>query len=499
MSVLAAHGADIVIDEQVRARSLRVILLMEVWERFGFYCIQSIVVLFLISRMGFSDGHASLLWGAFTAMNYAMPAIGGWVGDQVLGSRRALMSGMLILFVGYGSLAVPTSSRLLVYFSLAVISVGTGLFKPNAASLVHHIQEGSTKGVDVAFTLYYMAISIGSTLALLATPLIQNLYGWYAAFLSGAIGIALGTGYFAFAGRSLHGFGSDPDFRGMDARRMALVIVAAAIAIGALTVMFGHPVVAENVVWLAGLIVVVVWALIYRRSTPEERVGLGLLYLLTFETMLFFVFNQQIGTSLTLFAARCVDPDFFIAGLRIFSLLPGQFQAFNTIWLIAATPIVTMLYRALEQRGIYVSISAKFVGGFMLLALSFLIWWVSTMSGEGRVSPWVMVAGYGAFSVGELLISALGLAAVARYAPRARSGLLMGTCFVTRGVGMYAGSILASLAPIDVSTAGSLSAMLGVYGGLFRMLFLIAFVGTILFWLLSPTARRWDARYREGR
>ena len=269
-------------------------------------------------------------------------------------------------------------------------------------------------------------------------------------------------------------------------------------AIAVLTGTFRHPALSMDVIWLAAAAVVVFWVVVYRGASWSERLGLRIMYLLTAQSMLFFVFNQQIGTSLTLFAARCVNPDFYVLGQRIFSMLPGQFQAFNTIWLLTASPVMSWLYARMDRAGYYVALPTKFMLGFGCLALSFLTWWLSDItSGGAAVSPWWMVVAYGLFSIGELLVSALGLAAVARYAPRAKSGLLMGSFFVTNGVAMYLGSMVAALGPGQGSVQMvSMADNLVAYGHLFRGLFIFACIGIVAFAAMWPLAGRWDEQYR---
>ncbi len=160
-----------------QTRSFTTIFLVEMWERFGYYGMGALLVLYMVERLGFGDARANLTWGAFTALVYAAPSIGGWIGDKILGARRTMLFGAFVLSIGYGMLALPNDHLSFLYASLGVIVVGNGLFKANSANLVRRIYEGDDARIDSAFTIYYMAVNIGSTLSILATPWIKDQVG----------------------------------------------------------------------------------------------------------------------------------------------------------------------------------------------------------------------------------------------------------------------------------------------------------------------------------
>ena len=153
-----------------QTRSFTTIWMIELWERFGYYGMQALIIYFMVERLGFEDTRANLVWGAAAALIYVAPAIGGWIGDKVLGTKRCMFLGAMILTVGYALMAVPTDSTWFLFSSLGVIVVGNGLFKPNTANLVRKIYEGDDSKIDSAFTIYYMAVNVGSTVSMLDTP-----------------------------------------------------------------------------------------------------------------------------------------------------------------------------------------------------------------------------------------------------------------------------------------------------------------------------------------
>lgn len=174
-----------------RTKGFTTLFMIELWERFGYYGMAILLVLFMKDYLGFSDTRATLTWGAFAAMVYAIPAIGGWLGDKILGARRMVALGTSVLAVGYLLLAIPGPNWLLFY-AMGVVAVGNGLFKANNANLVSNLYEGDPSKIDGAFTMYYMAVNVGSLISQFLTPIVRVTVGWHAAFAVCGIGLVLG-------------------------------------------------------------------------------------------------------------------------------------------------------------------------------------------------------------------------------------------------------------------------------------------------------------------
>jgi POT family proton-dependent oligopeptide transporter len=491
---------SIPIPGATRTQRFSVVLLIELWERFGYYGMQALLLLFLVERLGFADRDANLLWGAFAALTYAAPAIGGWLGDQVLGSRRSMVSGACVLCLGYLLLAIPTDDRTMLFLAMGTIAIGNGLFKPNAANMVRRIYEGDDSRLDAAFTLYYMAVNVGSTASILLSPLLKDRFGWHAAFAMNSAGLAFGVAVYAALHGRLATTGSEPDGRPLPSSNGWSILAGVLVAILLVMLILQHPLVARVVVWGAGLAILAIWARIYMRALPSERPGLLTAYLLTLEVMLYFVFYQQQPTSLTLFALRNVSPAFRIGEITLFSMSPGQFQALNPLWIMVLSPPLAWLYGVLGRRGSDVQVSVKYLIGFGFVTAGFLVWWLATGPGApAHVSPWIMVAGYGLVSFGELLVSALGLAMLARYTPVRLSAFMMGAFYVAVGVALYTGSAIANLAalPPGLATVPA-EQSLPLYHGLFLNLLLGGGGVTVVVAALLPTLRRLDRAHQAA-
>jgi proton-dependent oligopeptide transporter, POT family len=462
------------------------LFLVEMWERFGYYGMTAVVLLYMVEKLGYSDTRASLTFGAFTAMVYAAPAVGGWIGDRVLGSRRMTVIGALVLALGYVLLAIPGGP---LFAALGVVAVGNGLFKANPANLVSKVYEGDPSRIDGAFTLYYMAVNVGATLSQIATPLIAIWIGWNAAFAVCAGGLVLGVANYFLMRRHLAHVGSPPDFEPLDVKKLALVLAGAAAAAAAVTVVIQDLGLARAVVWAASAALAVVFAVLIARGNAAERRGLVAVLVLTAQGILFFIFYQQMSTSLTLFALRNVDLRFWFG----YEIPAAQLQALNPIWIFILSPLVAWAYGRMAAGRGDLSIAAKFALGFAVLAAGFFAFGLSgRFADAGKVSVWWMIGGYGLYSLGEILISGLGLAMVARYVgPRLR-GFVMGIWFLATGISQYLGSYVATYASVPENVTDPVLT-LPLYVNLFLGLGVVATVGTAVAIALLPLMRRLSA------
>lgn len=483
-----------------RTRAFSALFLIEMWERFGYYGMQVLMVVFMIEYLHFTDSRANLTWGALAAMVYATPVLGGWIGDRVLGARRTTMLGAIVLGLGYALLSVPWDRVIagawagpLLFFSMGVIATGNGLFKANPNNLVSRLYEDDPSRLDGAFTLYYMAINVGAMISQALTPWIRVRFGWHWAFLTCALGLVIGITQFRVQRRLVAHIGSAPDFHPLRLRRLTAVLAGTLVLSVVIAFIVQNLAVARAIVWLAGIALLGLFALLIARGQREERSGLVAMLVLTAQSMLFFVFYQQMSTSLTLFALHNVRLDFL--GYHV---PPEQFQWLNPFWIAVLSPLLAWLYGGLGRHGRDPSVAGKYVWGFVLLALGFFIYAVSgRYAVAGLVSPWWMVWGYLLQSVGELLISGLGLAMVARYVGPRRRGLMMGAWLLAGGLAQYLGSFVANVASVPAQITAA-TATLPLYTHLFWMLGWVAVAGTAVAIALLPLMHRLDAGHRAG-
>ncbi|MCW8873756.1 MAG: oligopeptide:H+ symporter [Xanthomonadales bacterium] len=482
-----------------QTRSFTAIFLIEMWERFGFYGMQALIVYYMVQALDFPDERATLVWGAAAALIYVAPAIGGWIGDQVLGTRRTMLLGAVILSVGYGLMVVPGQSVWFLFCALGVIVVGNGLFKANAGNLVRKIYEGDDSKIDSAFTIYYMSVNLGAMISQLLTPWLKdyvnehygNGLGWHIAFAVCAVGLLLGLANYALMRRWMAHIGSEPDEQPLHWGKLGAVLVGGVVAVFVSAYILQHQGVARAFVYVAGVVVVGIFAYLISIGERSERAGLIAALVLTVQTVFYFIFYQQMSTSLNLFALRNVDPAFSVFGVHLWDWSPAQFQAFNPIWIFILSPVLAWAYTRAGRAGKDFSIATKFAFGFVIVAAGFFIYGASEhlADAQGKVSSWLMVWGYGAISLGELLVSGLGLAMVARYVPARMGGFMMGAYFVASGVSQYLGGLVATYASVPRNITDPLES-LPIYTSLFNRLGIAALVCTVIAIAVLPLMKR---------
>jgi POT family proton-dependent oligopeptide transporter len=438
-------------------RSFSTVFLIEMWERFGYYGMQALIVYYMVQRLGFADDRANLVWSAAAALIYVAPAIGGWVGDKVLGTRRTMLLGAMVLGIGYALMAVPTESSWALFGALGVIVVGNGLFKPNAGNLVRKIYEGDDSRIDSAFTIYYMAVNIGSTISMLLTPWVKdyvnlhygNNLGWHVAFAACCIGLGIGLTNYYFMRKAMSRIGSAPDDRPLNIVHLLGVLVVGALCVVGSAMVLQYETVALVFVYGAAIVLLGIFIYLITHSMQVERAGLIAALVLVVQTIFFFVFYQQMSTSLALFALRNVEWNQTLFGLHVFTWSPAQYQALNPIWIMLLSPVLAWLYTRAGRNGKDLSIAGKFALGFAMVAVGFFIYGAAGhFAVDGQTSSWVMIWGYAFSSLGELLVSGLGLAMIARYVPARMGGFMMGAYYVAAGVAQYLGGVVANVASI---------------------------------------------------
>lgn len=486
-----------------QTRSFVTVWMIELWERFGYYGMQALIVYFMVQRMGFDDSRANLVWGAAAALIYVAPAIGGWIGDQVLGTRRCMVLGAIILALGYALMAIPSTNTWHLFSALGVIVVGNGLFKPNTANLVRKIYEGDDSKIDSAFTMYYMAVNVGSTFSMLATPWIKdhvnatygNEIGWHVAYAVCSVGLMIGLMTLMLMRASIRHIGSTPDEKPVHMGKLAMVLAGGVVAVGFSAVILQYQSLARIFVYLAGVVVLGIFAHLIRKSEPSERAGLIAALVLTLQTVFFFIFYQQMSTSLSLFALRNVDLEFVVLGSHLWTWSPAQFQALNAIWIMVLSPVLAVMYTRAGRTGKDLSIAGKFALGFAVVAAGFFTYgFAGHFAVNGMTSSWIMIAGYGLYSLGELLVSGLGLAMVARYVPARMGGFMMGAYFVATGISQYLGGVVANIASVPQGMTDPLQT-LPIYTSLFNKLGIAAVLCTLIALAVLPLMRKLTATH----
>lgn len=435
---------------------------VEMWERFGYYGMQALLVLFMVKKLGFSDELADQTFSAFAALVYAFICAGGYVGDKVLGNRRTMMLGAFVLATGYALLGFDCERFL--YPALGIIIAGNGLFKANPSALVSKLYEKGDSRMDGAFTLYYMAINIGSFAAMSLCPVIQKHYGWNAGFSACFFGMLIAIVNYIVFRSILEPVGSEADFKPLSIIKLLLTLLGTALVATVSAILLTHLTLAHEILYGALVVVAVLYVREIVRAEDHERANLIICLILMAEAIVFFALYQQMPTSLNLFAARNVHPAIF--GIPV---EPASFQALNPFWVMALSPFLAMIYAKLDARGKDFSLPGKFALGMLMCCAAFMVLGLVARyqaDSNGYISGNWLVLSYGFQSLGELLVSGLGLAMVARLTPERSMGFMMGAWFMFQSVAMVLGGEIATMASVPQHGITALQS-LDIYDDLF--------------------------------
>ncbi|CEG58844.1 oligopeptide:H+ symporter [Legionella fallonii] len=465
--------------------AFRMIFLLELWERFGFYTVQGVLTLYFIRYLGYSDMDSYYTFGAYSALVYGLVVIGGYLGDKVLGTKRTIVLGLIVLSAGYFSLALVDKKN--VFLALGLICVGNGLFKANPSNLLSKCYEENDPRLHGGFTLYYMAINLGSMVALFAGPTVASRYGYTYTYLISAVGLIIGLANYWFQYQYIADINTAADKQRISVRQWGMVIVGVLL----LTLISAHllqnVILAKNLLW--GITFIVIGAYIHWMSKEEKasRMNMLVAMVLMIEAIIFFTLYQQMPTSINLFAVNNVNPGFL--GITID---PQSFQALNPIWIVLMSPVLAYGYDKINEKGILFSIPYKFALGMTMCALSFLILYFSRFfyTDNGAVSSWWLIISYLFQSLGELLVSALGVAMVAELVPAKIAGFVMGIWFLTSAVAGFIGATVASYTALPKHIKPGIESLM-IYTTVFAWIGIITLIIALCMWLLAPHLNRY--------
>ncbi len=463
------------------------IFFIEMWERFGYYGMVALIVVFMIDHLGFSDSVALNTYGAFSALVYAFLSIGGYIGDKWLGTKRTTLLGAIVLCLGYALLSYHPDETL--YYGLGAIIAGNMLFKANPSSLVSKLYRKDDPKLDSAFTMYYMSINLGSFISMTICPIVQVKYGYASAFLICAIGLLMAIIGYNFFGKVLSNIGSEPDFRPVNKKYLLGTIILVIVMVFLSAWLLKHLEITSIILTLA-LIVTFGFMVkfIITSETKEQRYKYVVCLVLIIEAIAFFILYQQMQTSLNLFTIR--NTDSLMLGIKV----PGtMFQNLNPFWIMVGSPILAILYNKLGKSGGDFSVATKFAFGMFLCSLGFLILPLgATYFAHNNIisGNWV-IGTYFFQSIGELLVSGLGLSMVTKLVPQRIVGFVMGTWFMASAVAMRLGGWIASFASIPKGEIGDTATSLKLYSNLFLQIGVASLIICIIMFIFVPKLKKY--------
>lgn len=436
-------------------RGLSTLFFTEMWERFSYYGMRGLLILFLVASVktggfGMTDRTAAAIYGLYVGMVYLMALPGGWVADRLLGQRRSVFLGGCIIAAGHFSMAIPTVPSF--YAGLVLIVCGTGLLKPNVSAMVAELYPEGGSRRDAGFSVFYSGINVGALIGPLVCGYLGEKVNWHLGFSAAGVGMILGLVQYRFGGKYLGDAGlkrAEPTTAAGDratVRRLAVgvAVVLGIVALGVALQMAGvlhwtlYGVAKGTGFFMLGLAIVYFGSvLFFGRLTTAEKKKIVVIFVFFMAAVLFWAGFEQAGSSMNLFAERMTNRVLF--GWT----MPASFlQSVNSAFLILLAPVFGALWIRLASR--QPSAPAKMGFGLVFLAVGFLVlaWGASLAAGGARVTMMFLIITYLLHTVGELCLSPVGLSYVTKLSPKRLVGQMMGTWFM----GTALGNLIAGLA-----------------------------------------------------
>jgi len=434
-------------------RGLATLFFTEYWERFSFYGMRALLQLFMVAALtegglAYDDKKAGAIYGLYTSFVYLTALPGGWLADRLLGQRRAVFVGGCIIALGHFSMAIPRTETF--FFGLFLIVCGTGLLKPNVSTMVGELYPEGGARRDAGFSIFYMGINLGASIAPLICGPLGEKVNWHYGFAAAGVGMVLGLVQYVLGGRNLGTAGLRPN-AGVDpaerrkALRILAVTVVLVVALAGLVYALGitAPQLANTMgVVIFGLAVVYfLYQLFAGGLDATERKRMSVIFILFVFSALFWSGFEQAGSSLTLFAKRLTDRHLF--GWEIPA---STLQSVNPTLIILLAPVFAALWVGLAKAKREPSAPAKFSFGLLLVGLGFLVMAgaaVLTRGGNQQVGLGWLLCTYLLHTCGELCLSPVGLSTVTKLAPHRKVSQMMGIWFMSISLGNLLGGLVA--------------------------------------------------------
>ena len=427
-------------------KGLYYLFFAELWERFSFYGMRALLMLYMTQHLLYSDDMSFGIFAAYGSLVYVTPLIGGIVSDKVLGYRKSIILGGVLMALGHFVLTIE--HPITFYTSLALLIVGNGFFKPNISSFVGSLYEKGSAKRDSGFMIFYMGVNLGGWLAPLICGWLGLTYGWHYGFGLAGFGMLLGLvifknalnkGVFGSKGGVTNSILFNAKYFNISVNN--LIIIGSFLAVPLIALIIRYNQFEHYLVWMVSVVIFIVLIKIYKASSVIEKSQLLVIIYFTVLACLFFIVFEQAGSSLTLFAQRNVDLQWINA---------SQSNSLNSAYIVLLAIPFSWLWTYLSKKNKNPSSPVKMGVGLVLVGIGFLVFGFSShfLNESAQVPMLFLVCGIFIYTLGELFLSPIGLSKVTELSPKKHLSFLMGIWFLASFYGHFFAGKIASLTTI---------------------------------------------------
>lgn len=462
---------------------------VEMWERFCFYGMRGILAIFMVNELMLPDKEANLKYGAIQAFVYAFTFIGGIFADKILGFRKSLVFGGLVMILG--NLIIAFSPANLFYIGITLSIIGTGFFKPNISSMVGNLYREGDVRRDAGFGLFYSGINIGALLGGIVCVYLGKYYSWSLAFLAAAIVMAIGVITFLFTKRHLGPIGQSPLLNlniSQRSLREVGVYVGALLCIPLIFAMIKNTQYTDWFMYTIGPIALIyyLYETYMTKDRPTQYKLIAALVFILFSIVFWGIFEQS-GGSLALFAEKNLT-----STLLFFNVDPNAVNnSANSFFVILFSPLLGLIWIWLAKRSKEPNSVVKFSMAFLFLAGAFYIFYLTryTADENGVASLNVFTSAYLVVTLGELCLSPIGLSLMTKLSPGKLGGMMMGMWFLASAYGQYVAGLLGAGMSVPGEDATLMDKLLSYTDG-YHQLAIYSLIAGVVLLLVSPLIRK---------
>lgn len=484
---------------KIHPKALFVLFFAELWERFSFYGMRALLILYMTKVLfdqlsqGVADEKAYGIYGAYGALVYGMPVLGGMVADKVFGFKKSILLGGFLMMLGHFALAIEgmvfEGNMMIFFLSLALIIVGNGYFKPNVSSFLGEFYDKNDVRKDGAFTIFYMGVNIGAFLAPLTCGYLGEKVGWHWGFGAAGVGMLIGLIVFALNQSYFGEKGDAPEDKvktifGINSNLFVIVATLLMIPLAGALLNINE---VMKIILLVLTAIILGYLILTALNAKDKKEGNKLLVVvvLFFFHAIFWALFEQAGGSLTLFADRNVDR---------MGIPTSIFQSVNPLFIMLLAPVFSWLWVKLSQNNMEPSTPMKFVLGLAQLGFGFLVIVLGAkfFNFEGKIPLVFLVVMYLLFTMGELCLSPVGLSMVTKLSPAKVVGFVMGAWFLSISLAHEMAVTIGELSAADSGESFTVQESLASFSHTYLIWGVYVVLGAAaLLLVLVPLLRKW--------